>query len=98
VVVDRYGECFLRLFLPNYVLIENILDLLRRRDLGYRLGYLPLLVFRQDLVAKSYALIADLNGRSGNDLPDGILRFSAERAAKMFLLGHRLDGERGDAG
>src|SRR6266403_6388601 len=95
VVIHRYSQCLLRLLLPDHILVENILDLLRRRYLGYRLRDLALLILRQNLIAESNALVADVNRRSGNELPDRVLRLSAERAAKMFLLGHRSTGERG---
>ena len=97
VIVDRDGERLLRLLLPDHVLVEDVLDLLRRRDLSDRLGYLALLVLRQNLVAESDALVADVDGRTGDELPDRVLRFPAERAAEVFVLGHRLTGT-GDAG
>ena len=92
VVVYRNGESFLGLLLPNDILIENVFDFLRRWYLSYRLGYLALLILRQNLVAESNALVADVNGRSGNELPDRILRFAAEGATEVFLLGHRFEG------
>jgi len=70
VVINRYCQRFLSLLLPDYVLVEDILDLLRSGDLSYRLSYLALLILRQNLVTESNALVADLNGRSGDELPD----------------------------
>ena len=91
-IVNGDGQRLLRLLLTDHVLVEDILDLLRRGDLGYRLSYLALLILRQNLVAESDAFVADVNGRSGNELPDGILRFAAEGATEVFLLGHRFEG------
>src|ERR1700682_3058657 len=91
-IVHGDGQCLLRLLLPDHVLVENILDLLGRRDLGYRLSYLAFLILRQNLVAESNDLVAYVNRRSGNELSDRVLRLSTERAAKMFLLGHRSTG------
>ena len=95
VIVDRDRQRLLRLLLPDHVLVENVLDLLRRRDLRDRLGDLALLVLGEDLVAEGDALVADVDGRSGDELPDRVLRLSAERAAEVFVVRHRLDGERG---
>src|SRR3954469_25938852 len=93
-VVDRDCQRLLRLLLTDHVLVEDVLDLLGRRYLGYRLRYLSFLVLRQDLIAQRNALVADVNGRAGDELPDRILGFSAERAAKVFFLGHLISGER----
>ena len=100
VIVDRDRERLLRLLLADHVLVENVLDLLRRRDLGDRLGDLALLVLGEDLVAERDALVADVDGRAGDELPDRVLRLSAERAAEVFVVRHgdRLNGRRGDAG
>src|SRR2546426_984611 len=88
VVVDRDGEGLLRLFLPDHVLVQHVLDLGRRGDLGDRLGNLALLVLRQDLVAEGDAFIADVDRRAGNELPDRVLRLAAEGAAEVLIVGH----------
>src|SRR2546427_4638550 len=64
------------------------LDLGRRGDLGDRLGDLPLLVLRQDLVAEGDALITNVDRRAGNELPDRVLRLAAEGAAEVLIVGH----------
>jgi hypothetical protein len=38
----------------------------------------PFLVFGQDLVAEGDALVADVHRRAGDELPDGVLGFTAE--------------------
>ena len=87
-VVNRHRQRLLRLLLTDHVLVEDVLDLLRRRYLGYSLRYLSLLVLRQNLIAERNALVADVDRRAGNELPDRVLGLSAERAAKVFFLGH----------
>ena len=89
VVVDRHRERLLGRLLPDHVLVEHVLDLLRRRDLGHRLRHLALLVLREDLVAERDALVADVDGRPGDELPDGVLRLAAERAAQVAVVGHQ---------
>src|SRR5712664_1769635 len=88
VVVDRDGEGLLRLLLPDHVLVQHVLDLGRRGNLGDRLGDLALLVLRQDLVAEGDAFIADVDRRAGNELPDRVLRLAAEGAAEVLIVGH----------
>ena len=88
VIVDRDGERLLRLLLPDHVLVERVLDLLRRRDLRDRFRDLALFVLREDLVAERDALVADVDGRAGDELPDRVLRLAAERAAQVFVVRH----------
>ena len=68
VVVDRDRQCFLGLLLPDDVLVQHLFDLRRCRNLRYSLGNLALFVFREDLVAERDALVADVDGRAGNEL------------------------------
>jgi hypothetical protein len=88
VAVDRDREEPLGPLLSHDVLVEDFLDLGRGGDLGDRLGDLPLLVLRQDLVAERNALVADVHGRPGDELPDGVLGLSAERTAQVLVAGH----------
>src|SRR2546423_2120103 len=87
-VVDRYGERLLRLFLADHVLVQHVLDLGGDGDLRDRLGDLALLVLRQDLVAEGDALIANVDRRAGNELPNRVLRLAAEGAAEELIVGH----------
>jgi hypothetical protein len=87
-IVDGDGEGSLGPFLTDDVLVQDRLDLIGRRDLGDGIRDVPLLVLRQDLVAQRNAFVADIDRRAGNELPDRILRLSAERAAEMFVVGH----------
>src|SRR5204862_8025541 len=88
VVVHRDGEGLFRLLLADHVLVQHVLDLGRRGDLGDRLGDLALLVLRQDLVAEGDALITNVDRRAGNELPDRVLRLAAEGAAEVLIVGH----------
>ena len=63
-VVDGDGEGLLGLLLPDHVLVEDVLDLLRGGDLGDRFGDLALFVLGQDLVAERDALVADVDRRA----------------------------------
>src|SRR5574340_1360893 len=82
-VVDGDGELLLRLFLADDVLVEELLDFLRR----WQRGALPGAVFEaivvgDDVVADLDALVADEHRRPGDQLPDVILVLVAERASE----------------
>ena len=78
VVVDRDGQVRLARSCPIDILIQHVLDLLRRGNRVLPLGDLPLFVLRQDLVAERDALVADVDRRAGNELPDRVLALAAE--------------------
>jgi hypothetical protein len=63
-------------------------------DLAWRLrdgfGDFALFVLGEDLIAECDALITNVDRRPGDELPDGILGFAAERAAEMLVVRHRL--------
>src|ERR1051326_4029631 len=88
VIVDCDRQRFLRSLLTDHVLVQNVFDLLRRRDLCNGFGNLSLLVLRENLVAQSNALVADVDRRAGDEFPDRVFRLSAERAAQMFVVRH----------
>ncbi len=87
-IVDRDRERPLGPLLPDHVLVEDVLDLRGRGNLGDAIRNLALLVLRQDLIAERDALIADVDRWPGNELPDGVLRFAAEGAAEVLVVGH----------
>jgi hypothetical protein len=66
--------------LPYDILIQHILDLGRCWDLGDGLSDLSLLVLRENLITEGDALVADVHGRTRNELPDRVLGLSAKRA------------------
>src|SRR5690349_17810738 len=81
-LVDGDGALFLSLLLADDVVIKEGLDLDRlgqRRAAG---GRLLLLSIGDDLVADVDALVANINGRPGNELFNFVLRFTAERTAQ----------------
>ena len=87
VVVDRDRERLLRALLPDHVLVEDVLDLGRARDAEL---LVPLLLARDllgdDVVAQPDALVADVDGRAGDELLHLFLRLPAEAAAEGFTL------------
>src|SRR5688572_555903 len=87
-IVNGNRQGLLRPLLPDHVLIQRVLDLLRRRDLGDRFRYLALLILGQNLVAEGDALVADVDRWAGDELPDRVFRLAAERASQVFVVRH----------
>ena len=81
-VVDRHGELLLGLLLSDDVLVEEAEDLVGRREGGAGRAALALLVVGDDVVADVHALVADEDGRSGDQLPDVVLVLVTERTAE----------------
>src|SRR5688572_8919762 len=94
VVVDRDRENLLRLVLADDVLVEDVADLARGRQV--RLGALAALIgggfLADDVVAKLDALVADEDRRAGDQLSYLVLALAAERAVKKLLPRGRLFG------
>src|SRR5881396_3288396 len=90
VIVNGNGERLLGTVLPDHVLVQHILDFRGRGDLRDGFGDFALFVLRQNLIAERDALIANVDRRPGNEFPDGILGFTAKRAAEMLVVRHRL--------
>ena len=102
VIVDGDRELLLGRLLANHVLVEELLDFLRRGQRRARAGAaLEAVVVRDDVVADLDTLVADEYGRARNQLPDVVLIFIAERAAQDFriavLLHHGVVPCRGSA-
>src|SRR5439155_26063819 len=77
-LIDRDRELLLRFFLADDIFVKkgfNLAGLWQRRTRGHRLS---LLVVGDDLVADVDALIADVDGRAGNEFLNFILRLAAE--------------------
>src|SRR5271165_6591959 len=99
-VVDRNREDLLGQVLADDILVEDLPDLVRRRQLALvrprRIGGGALLA--NDIVAELDALVADEHRRTGDKLPHLVLALAAEGAVKQFvarcLIGHsfRLGG------
>jgi hypothetical protein len=85
VVVDGDGQRPLGALLPDYVFVEDLVDLLRLRQVleleGGRSG--ELLV--DDLVTEVDALVADVDAGAGDQLFDLALRLAAEAAEELLI-------------
>src|SRR2546421_3878518 len=84
-LIDGDRQTLLGFVLADDVLVEKILDFAgfwQRRSRGYRFS---LLIVGDDLVADVNALIADVNGGTGDELLDFILRLAAKRAAQRVI-------------
>ena len=94
VIVDRDGEDLLRALLADHVLVEDSLDLARLRDGRCRgEAFFLVALLGDDVVAEVDALVADVDGRSRDQLADLVLALSAEgadeiAAAIISVLGH----------
>src|SRR6266404_682752 len=88
-VVDRNRQDLLGKILPDHVLIENLPDLVRGRELvlvgARRVRGGPLLA--DDVVAELDALVADEHRRTGDKLPHLVLALAAEGAVKKLVAG-----------
>ena len=88
-VVDRNRQNLLGEILPDHVLIEDLPDLVRGRELVLvgpcRVGGRPLLA--DDVVAELDALVANEHRRTGDELPHLVLALAAEGAVKKLVAG-----------
>ena len=84
-LVDGNRETFLGFLLTDHVVVEEFLDLDWLRQRWASSGGFLLLIIGDDLVADIDALIADINGRAGNQLLDFVLGLSAKRAAQCVV-------------
>ena len=87
VVVDRDRQDLLRRLLADHVLVEDLPDLVRRRQLAAvgprRLAAGALLA--DDVVAELDALVADEHRRARDQLADLVLALAAERAVEELV-------------
>ena len=87
VVVDGDGERLLGPLLPDHVLVEDGLDLGRARDAQLLVALLLAGdLLGDDVVAQPDALVADVDGRPGDELLHLLLRLPAEGAAQGLSL------------
>jgi hypothetical protein len=85
VVVHRDGEHLLGVRLADHVVVQDLADLLRRRNAVARLHEMRLVLLADDVHAEFDALVADEHRRAGDELADLMLRFAAERAVEGVL-------------
>src|SRR3989449_6828026 len=86
-VVIVYGdrEHLLGMVLTDHIVIEDFADFLRRRDAVARFHQRGLVLLADDVHAQLDALVADEDGRAGNELADLVLALAAERAIERIL-------------
>jgi hypothetical protein len=85
VVVDGDGEGPLGAFLADHVLVQDVVDLDRLRQVLQLEGGSGRELLIDDLVAEVDALIADVDAGPGDQLLDLSLRLPAEAAEKLFV-------------
>ena len=104
VIVDGDREHLLGVILADDVIVEDLADFLRGRDAVARLHQRGFVLLADDVHAEFDALVADEDGRSGNELADLVLTLAAERAVERVLgiaaadFAHSCLRRPGDAG
>src|ERR1700693_3594833 len=83
--MDRDRQHLLGVALADDVVIENLADLLRSRNLVARFRQQGLVLLADDVQAKLDALGANEDGRPGNELAHLVLALAAERAGERVL-------------
>src|SRR5713101_2098880 len=84
-VMDGDREHLLGVILPDDVVVEDLADLLRRQDAVGRFHKRGLVLLADDVHAQLDALVANEDGRPGNELADLVLALAAERAIERVL-------------
>src|SRR6516165_6928137 len=84
-IVDGDREDLLGVILADHVVVEDLSDLLRRRDAVLRFHRRGILLLANDVHAKLNAFVADEHGRAGNELAHLMLALAAERAMERGL-------------
>jgi len=85
VVVDGDGERPLGAFLPDHVLVEDVVDLARLREVLELEGRRSRQLLIDDFVTEIDALVADVDAGSGDQLLDLPLRLAAETAEELLV-------------
>src|SRR5580692_5703934 len=83
--MDRDRKHLLSLVLADDVVVEDLADLLRGRNFVARFRQRRLVLVADDVHAKLDALVANEDGRPGNELAHFVLALAAERAVKRVL-------------
>ena len=85
VVVHGHRKHALRVLLADHIVVEDRLDLAGGRHAGPALGDGALVLLTDDVHAELDALVADEDGRPGDQLPHLMLALSAEGAVEGVL-------------
>src|ERR1700722_10104792 len=83
--MDRDRKHLLGVVLADDVVVEDLAYLLRGRNLVARFRQQGLVVLADDVQAKLDALVANKDGRPGNELAHLVLALAAERAVERVL-------------
>src|SRR5271155_1706708 len=84
-IMDRDREYLLGVVLADDIVVEDLADLPRSRNLVARFRQRRLVVLADDVQAKLDALVANEDGRPGNELAHLVLALAAERAIQRVL-------------
>src|SRR5256714_4557462 len=71
--------------LTDHVIVENLANLLWRRNAVARLHQRGLVLLADDVHAQFDALVADEHGRAGDELAHLVLALATERAVERIL-------------
>src|SRR5215475_7569973 len=85
VIVHRDREHLLGVALADHVVVEDFADFLRGRDAVARLHQRGLVLLADDIHAELDALVANEDGRTGDELAHLVLALAAERAVERVL-------------
>src|SRR6266446_3589901 len=85
VIMDRDREHLLGVILTDDIIVKNFAYFLRGRNAVARLHQRGLVLLADDVHAQFDALVADENGRAGDELAHLMLALAAERAMERFL-------------
>src|ERR1700732_1399492 len=83
--MDRDREYLLGVVLADDIVVEDLADLLRGRNLVARFRQQGLVLLADDVQTKLDALVANVDGRPGNELAHLELALAAERAVERVL-------------
>src|SRR6202045_2270388 len=83
--MDRDREHLLGVALTDDIVVEDLADLLRGRNIVARFRQRRLVLLADDVHAQLDALVTNEDGRPGNELAHLVLAFAAERAVERVL-------------
>src|SRR6476469_8686812 len=84
-IMDRDREHLLGVVLTDDIVVEDLTDLLRGRNLVARFRQRRLVLLADDVHAKLDALVANVDGRPSNELAHLVLALAAEGAIERVF-------------